>query len=55
MEAVCPSREQRKKMFLEQEETLDHFVHKVDVYSQRLIAVPHNHDIVLVFVGKISK
>lgn len=30
MEAVCPSREQ-KKMFLEQEETIDYFVHKVDV------------------------
>lgn len=44
-----------KKMFLEQEETIDYFVHKVDVYSQRLIAVHHNHDIVLVFVGKISK
>ena len=41
-------------MFLEQE-TLDPFVHKVDVYSQRLVTVHRSCNVVLVLVGKISK
>lgn len=40
-------------MFLEQE-TLDLFVHKVDVYSQRLVTVHHSRNVVLVWWGKLA-